>query len=130
MRPLRQTTFISALALLGMPTAFAQSASTPLNGYECRMLNITEQQSMDPTFHVEVHSAPSEASPIAGWASAVIIVKLPTVSENGFLQMLLPNNRTVWVSAEDTKPYRSRSNPDAKCQPEILPSGRVGFGPG
>lgn len=126
----RQNALIAVLALLGMPAALAQTTSTPLNGYECKMLNITEQQSMDPTFHVVVRSGPSEASPVAGWASAVIIVKTPAIPESGFLQMLLPNNRTVWISANDTKPYQSRSNPDAKCQPEILPSGRVGFGPG
>jgi hypothetical protein len=130
MRLAHQNALTVAIALLGMTAAFGQTTSTPLSGYECRMLNITEQQSMDPTFHVVVRSGPSETSPAAGWASAVIIVKTPAVPENGFLQMLLPNNRTVWISADDTKPYRSRSNPDAKCQPEILPSGRVGFGPG
>jgi len=77
-----------------------------------------------------VHSGPSETSPAAGWASAVVIIKMPEIPENGFLQMLLPNNRTVWIAADDTKPYRSVSNPNARCRPEILPSGRVGFGPG
>ena len=130
MRLFSQTALTAALALLGMTAAFAQSAATPLDGYECKMLNITEQQSMYPTFHVVVRSGPSDASPSAGWASAVIIVKSPAVPQNGFLQMLLPNNRTVWIAADETKPYQSRSNPEAKCQPEILPSGRVGFGPG
>ena len=130
MRLVNRNALVAALALFGMPVAFAQTAFTPLPGYECKMLNITEQQSMDPTFHVVVRSGPSETSPAAGWASAVVIIKMPEIPQNGFLQMLLPNNRTVWIAADDTKPYRSVSNPNARCQPEVLPSGRVGFGPG
>lgn len=121
---------IAAFALLGVNAATAQENSTPLSGYECKMLNITEQQAMDPNFHVVVRSGPSVTAPVVGWAGAVIIVKAPATPENGFLQMLLPNNRTVWIDSDATKPYKSHIDPDAKCQPEILPNGRVGFGPG
>jgi hypothetical protein len=60
MRLAQQNALTVAIALLGMTAAFGQTTSTPLSGYECRMLNITEQQSMDPTFHVVVRSGPCE----------------------------------------------------------------------
>ena len=117
-----------AVTLFVPPVAISKTMSKPLDGYECRMLNITAQQSMDFNFHVPVRSEPSESAPEVGWASAVIIVKTPAIAENGFLQMLFPNGKTVWIAASDTKAYRPVSDPSAKCQPEILPNGRIGFG--
>jgi hypothetical protein len=130
MRLKSHLTLIAAIVILGAHAALAQTASRPLSGYECKMLNITEQQSMDPNFHVAVHSGPSETSRVVGWAAAVVIVKTPAIAENGFLQMLFPNGRTVWIAASETKAYRPVSDPSARCQPEILANGRIGFGPG
>jgi hypothetical protein len=94
------------------------------------MLNITEQQSMDPSFRVSVKSAPSSSSPDAGWAAAVVIVRDPAVPQNGFVQMLKPNGQTAWIPANLVKTYRPVADPNARCTPEVLPNGMIGTGPG
>lgn len=125
---------LPALAALGVATIVgatqAQSAGRRIPGYECMMLNITEQQSMDPGFRVNVKSAPSSTSPNAGWAAAVVIVRDPSVSRNGFLEMLKPNGQTAWIPANMVKTYRPVADPNARCVPAVLPNGRIGTGPG
>ena len=117
-------------AVLASP-AFAQTrAPKIIAGYQCMMLNITEQQSMDPNFHIVLRSAPSPAAPTAGWATSVVIVPEHMVSKNGFVPMLRGNGQTAWITERDIKPYRPASNPNARCVPEVLPNGRVGIGPG
>lgn len=122
------------LAVLGVAviagSTQAQSAVKRIPGYKCMMLNITEQQSMDPGFRVNVKSAPSPSSPDAGWAAAVVIVRDPAVPQNGFLQMLKPNGQTAWIPANMVKTYRPVADPNARCVPEVLPNGRIGTGPG
>ncbi len=119
---------LTAIAV-GM-SAQAQTSTKRIPGYRCMMLDITEQQSMDPTFHVTLRAAPSPSSPEAGWAGSVVIVKEPVQSQNGFLQMLKPNGQTAWILANEVKAYHPVAAPNAKCVPEVLPNGRVGTGPG
>jgi hypothetical protein len=115
--------------LAGLP-ATAMTQARPLPGYRCMMLNLTEQQSMDVSVHVPVRVRPSTAAPAVGWAGAVLIVREPATPVNGFLQMLLPDGRQVWIAANMVRPYHSLADPNAQCVPEILPNGRIGFGPG
>ena len=70
------------------------------------MLNITEQQSMDPRFHILVRSAPSQSAAVAGWATSVVIVSNDATSRNGFVPMLRGNGEKAWISQNDIKPYR------------------------
>ena len=117
-------------ATIACVSADAQAPVKGIPGYECMMLNITEQQSMDPAFKMVIRSAPSPSAPEAGWAAAIVIVREPAVPRNGFLQMLKPNGETAWISADMVKPYRPVADPTAKCRPEVLPNGRIGTGPG
>jgi hypothetical protein len=115
--------------LAGVP-ATAMTQTRPLPGYRCMMLNLTEQQSMDLSVHVPVRAQPSTAAPAVGWAGAVLIVKEPATPVNGFLQVLLSDDRQVWIAANMVRPYHSLGDPNAQCVPEILSNGRIGFGPG
>lgn len=116
----------AALAPAQAPTA----GTRIITGYRCMMLNITEQQGMDPHFHVPVRTAPSSTAPEAGWATAIVIVREPVVPQNGFLEMLRGNGQTAWIPANEVKAYRPLADPTAKCVPEVLPNGRIGTGPG
>jgi hypothetical protein len=94
------------------------------------MLNITEQQSMDPGFHVDLKAQPSAASRTIGWQPAIVIVKEPAVPQNGFLQVIRANGQEAWIEASIVKPYRAVSDPTAKCAPEVMPNGMIVSGPG
>ena len=99
----------------------------PLPGYTCMTLNITDQQSMDFSFHVPVREAPSDTAPVVGWAGANVAVRTPAHVENGFLETLFPTGRTVWIAENMLRPYRSLSNPQATCTPALLSNGKPGF---
>jgi hypothetical protein len=110
--------------------AASPASARALPGFKCMMLNITEQQAMDPNFHVTVRSAPSATASPAGWAGAVVITYAPLREQNGFTEMVLPNGHSVWVESDMVKPYHAKADPTARCVPEVLPNGRIGFGPG
>jgi hypothetical protein len=94
------------------------------------MLNITEQEAMDPAFHVDVKERPTGMSRTIGWQPGVVIAKDPLLSENGFLQVIRPNGQVGWIPQDMVKPYHAESDPTAKCVPERLPNGLIGSGPG
>ncbi|MDE1905509.1 MAG: hypothetical protein KGH75_03550 [Rhodospirillales bacterium] len=125
-----------SLAIMGVcavalsTQAHAQTQRHKLAGYECMMLNITEQQSMDPHFHVNLKAQPSASSATVGWQPAIVIVKEPAVPENGFLQVIRANGQKAWIEESIVKPYRAAADPTAKCAPEVMPSGMIGPGPG
>jgi hypothetical protein len=122
---------ITGLCLVALSTnADAQGVGKRLPGYECMMLNITEQQAMDPNFHVGVKVQPSASSQTIGWQPGIVIVKEPAVPKNGYLQIVRANGQKAWIKASIVKPYRAEADPTAKCAPEILPNGLIGSGPG
>ena len=110
--------------------AQAHAVRERLAGYECMMLNITEQQAMDPNFHVGVKAQPSPTSATVGWQPGIVIVKEPAVPRNGYLQILRANGQEAWIEANIVKAYHPLSDPNAKCAPELLPNGLIGSGPG
>jgi hypothetical protein len=120
--------FLAGLAILAAGLCSTTTEAKPLPGYQCMMLNITEQQSMDPTFHVPVRAQPSASAPVVGTAGSVVIVRAPAKPVNGFLEMLFPDGRQVWIASDAVRPYHSLGDPNAKCVPEILSNGRIGFG--
>jgi len=124
----RRVGFLVGLAVLAAGIFSTATEAKPLPGYQCMMLNITEQQSMDPTFHVLVRAQPSASAHVVGTAGSVVIVRVPPKPVNGFLEMLFPDGREVWIAADAVRPYHSLGDPNAKCVPEILSNGRIGFG--
>ena len=120
--------FLIGLPIVASVPGTAAGQAKPLPGYRCMMLNLSEQQSMDPSLRVPVRAAPSTSAPTVGWAGAVVVVREPVTPVNGFVQMLYPDGRQVWIASNALRPYHSLGDPNAKCIPEILPNGRVGFG--
>jgi len=120
---------VAVALMLGSSYFSAYAATTPrqISGYGCMMLNLTEQQSMDPSVHIPVRATPSESAPPVGWAGAVVAVREPVAPVNGFVAMLFPTGQQVWISKSDLRPYHSLGDPSARCVPVILPNGRVGF---
>jgi hypothetical protein len=107
--------------------AFAASPNKPIPGYRCMMLDLTEKQSTDPSVHVQVRSEPSPGAPAVGWASSVVIVKDGASPTNGYLPMLFSTGKQVWILANQVRPFKSVSDPNARCFPVVLPSGLVGI---
>ena len=112
------------------PTAsFAQGfhAVGPAPGWACMGLNLTEQQSLDPTVHVVVRQQPSESAPVAGWAPITVAIRSPNHPVNGFAEMLRPNGQHVWIPEADLRPWSSKADPTARCVPSIMSNSTYGF---
>ncbi len=108
--------------------ASAQSGNaTPMAGWSCRMLNLTEAQSMDFNIHVPVRAEPADTSPLVGYASATIAVRTPLKSVNGFVEAMFPTGRPVWIAADMIKPWHAAANPLATCVPVMKADGKPGF---
>jgi hypothetical protein len=119
---------VSAIVLLSTQAqAQRPHVARELPGYMCKMLNITVDQAMDPTFHVPYYSQPTNSSPIAGYASAQVAVKTPIHNVNGFDEAIFPNGGIVWIQASILKDYHSLGDPTAKCVPVLMSNGRQGF---
>jgi hypothetical protein len=127
---MKQVVLAACVTIAQLPGAIAAAspASKPIPGYQCMMLNLTEQQSMDPSVHIPVRSSPSDSSPPVGWAGAVVAVRKPMTVVNGYAPMLCPDGRDLWIAASALRPYHSLGDPKATCVPVTLPNGRVGFG--
>jgi hypothetical protein len=127
MRKLLASCYVAA-SLVGVASAFAQAAhGTPMAGWSCRMLNLTEAQSMDFSIHIPVRAGPSESSPPVGYATETVAVKSSAPTVNGFVQAMFPTGRTVWISTKALKPWRAAANPSARCVPVTKPNGKPGF---
>lgn len=122
---------IGAVALISVsPVAsWAQGfhALQPAQGWACMMLNLTEQQSLDPTVHVPVFSQPSASARSVGWAPMTVAVREPSHPVNGFAEMLRPNGHRVWIREADLRPWKSLADPTAKCVPSEMSNGTYGF---
>ncbi len=120
---------VAALGLSAVSGVSAQgiTAVRPLSGYMCMMLNLTEQQSMDPSVSIPVRSRPSDTAPVVGSAPATIAVREPPKPINGYLEALFPTGQRVWIAANSVRPYHSLGDPTAKCIPAVMSNGKPGF---
>ena len=109
--------------------AYAQGlhAVKPLSGWACMKLNLSEQQSLDPSVHVVVRTAPDASAPNAGWAAMTVAIRSPAHDVNGFQEMLFPNGKHVWIASKDLAPWSSVADPAARCVPSMMSNGRPGF---
>ena len=99
----------------------------PLPGYGCMVLNLTEQQSMDPSTHVPVRGGPSDTAPVSGYASGIMVVPMPLRSKNGFTQVLFGSGTILWIQSSMLRPYYSLGDPAAKCRAVRLSNGKPSF---
>lgn len=109
------------------PLIAQAEGSTPMNGWTCQMLNLTEAQAMDFSIHIPVRAEPSDTAATVGYASATVAVKRPVRPVNGYVQAMFPTGRPVWIAANKIKPWHAKANPAATCIPVIKSNGKPGF---
>ena len=124
--------FFSSMLAFGLMTcsvAMAQGLTVVkhLDDFTCMSLNLTEQQLMDGSVPVQVRAAPEGTAPSVGVAAATVAVRKPVKPVNGFVEMLFPDGRGVWIKANMLHRWKSLNNPRAKCFPAMMSNGRPGF---
>ena len=127
---MRRTAFYLSVLLSAVPaSAFAERPHVlgPVPGYQCMMLNITEAQAMDPTFHPPVYAAPSGTASVFGYAGLEVAVRNPPHMVNGFNEVLYPTGEIGWMRSNLLRAYHSLGDPSAKCVPVMLSNGQRGF---
>lgn len=121
---------IPALAALAAPLPAATqpvTATKPLDGYACALLNASEAELRDPQWPgVPILTAPSAAAPRGTTASAIVIVRNPAHVVDGYAEVLQRDGKTGWIEAGKLAPYKSKSDPNARCTPTLLSNGRIG----
>ena len=79
-----------SLSFIPMAThAEGLRAVSPLQGYSCMMLRLSNEQIRSNAVTVPVYNGPSSATGEAGIASAVLIVKAPLHIQNGFAEVFV-----------------------------------------
>lgn len=121
------STFGLGLATTVQADAQQLRAVRPIPGYSCMALNLTEQEMFDPNAIPSVVEQPSPSARKIGLASSVVITEEPRHAQNGYVAMMMPDGRHGWIAADKLKPYRSTSNPPARCVPSIMSDGRPGI---
>ena len=117
-------TVLFGVALTSAALAETLRAVSPLPGYKCMVLNLSEQQAKDFNVHVPVRGQPAANAPEVGWAAATVAVRDPPHVVNGFTEALFPTGATVWIASNKLRPY---SDPHAKCVPSLMSNGKPGF---
>lgn len=114
--------------IAAVSVAASAQASRPMPGYQCLSLNMTPAQAADRNFMLTVRRGPSDQAPVLGTEGALLIAADPVVQQNGYSQIIRIDGSVGWVPTSSTKPWHS-PNPvsNARCYPEILDNGRVGF---
>jgi hypothetical protein len=121
---------VAAICVIA-PVAHAQGvrAVEPIQGYVCKVLDITEAQALDTRWAgVPILTEPNPAAPRGTIAAAVVFAKEPAHIVNGYAEVLQLTGQPGWIAADKIKPYRSASNPHARCTPSVLSNGRLGIG--
>ena len=118
-----------AIMTMGAPSwAQGLRAVAPLQGYSCMSLNVTEDEMQHESSLPIIRQEPSRSAASIGRASAQVIVADPIRSQNGYVAVLTLDGKPGWVEANKVKPYRSVSNPNARCVPSMMSNGQPGFG--
>jgi len=117
-------TILFGVALSSAPLAETLRAVSPLPGYKCMVLNLSEEQAKNFDVHVPVRAQPAANAPEVGWAAATVAVRDPLHVVNGFTEALFPTGATVWIASNKLRPY---SDPHAKCVPSLMSNGKPGF---
>ena len=113
---------------VGVPArAQGVRAVGPLQGFSCMSLNLTQEEMQHESSSPVIRQEPSSSAAPIGRAAAQVIVADPTRAQNGFVSVLTLDGKTGWVEANKLKPYRSLSNPNARCIPSRMSNGQPGF---
>ncbi len=100
---------------------------SPIPGFACMSLNISDAQAHDFNFHVPFYASPDPTSPTIGIASASVAVRSPLHEVGAYAEAMMLSGKTGWIAARFLKPHFSPLDPSAKCIPVVLATGRLGF---
>lgn len=118
--------FWAVFELYARPTLAAVPQS-PIPGYTCMSLNITDAQAHDFNFEVPIRITPNNSSQVIEVASGTFPVRMPRREVGGFVEVLTSTAKAGWISARYVRPYFAPLDPSSKCFPVLSPSGRVMF---
>ncbi len=125
---------LRAFAFLGVVLGMSGTAHTqglhavsPLPGYSCMTLNLTEDQARDFNALPPVMQQPSPTATKLGVAGAIVMTVDPVRVTNGYVPVLMPDGRPGWVQADRLHPYRNARNPSVRCVPSTMSNGKPGF---
>ena len=83
----------------------------------------------DPTRHrCAILAAPRADAAMGTMATPSCSSEAPEHVVDGYLEVLQLNGKPGWIEADMIVPYRSASDPYARCTPSVLSNGRVGTG--
>lgn len=116
-------------AILGLLLSAAHAepvyAVTPIDGYVCMRLNVTESQVLDPKgTGIFILTAPESSAPHGTPAPGILFVKKPEHRVNGYLEVLQLTNQPGWIAADKVVPF----DPNYRCVPSVMSNGRLGGG--
>ena len=106
--------------------AKGSSVTGHIQGYECMGLRAGPP---DETWDdlPRVLAQPQNGAPEIGIATDSVIVKLPHVLRNGYLEVMHMDGRPGWLPAKVLEPWINKNAPGVRCQPAMMSNGRPGF---
>jgi hypothetical protein len=120
---------VAAFALCSLPTlgeAQGLRAVRPLPGYACMGLRgVNPSWSFKQLPRILDKPSATEGKPVQ-LASAIVFAKSPLHIVNGFAEVLLQNGHPGWIQRAWLEPYRSMSDPHAKCTVSLMSNGQPG----
>lgn len=116
-----------ALVELNARSTLAAIPQSPIPGYSCMGLNITDAQAHDFNFEVPIRITPNNNSQVLEVASGTFPMRMPRHEVGGFVEVLTSSAKAGWIAARYVRPYFAPLDPSAKCFPVLSPSGRVTF---
>jgi hypothetical protein len=125
--------FILGLIAAGAFASAAQAqdvrAVRTLDDYVCMNLNLPDARMRDPAApRVPIRVAPRADAAVGTLATPIVITKTPEHVVDGYAEVLQLTGKPGWIEANMIVPYRSASNPFARCTPSLLSNGRIGTG--
>jgi len=120
---------ICAVSLLSGATTSAQGihAVSPLEGYSCMQLNLSDSQMRDNSVNVPIRSRPDNGAPIVGNSSAILLGRSPVHEVDGFVEVLRLDGSSGWIEKSKIRPWRNDTAPSRRCVPSLMSNGRPGF---
>ncbi len=123
---------IIVAALLGNACLQAEAMEkvSPAAGVITMATTQTGEESLSHTGYIPVYAGPTRASGKVDEVSSPIAVVSPLHEVAGFIEMVLPNRRHAWISADKVKPCVVLSDPKKACaRPWLMSNGYLGWGP-
>ena len=119
---------IAGLAAVNAARAEGLYVVRRLPGYQCIGVKIVGAQPM-ASFSIlpPVHEAPSADSPRITGAQAAMLAVSPLRVVNGFVEVVLFNQRRGWVEQRLVEPWNSVSAPKSRCYAAVMSDGLWGF---